>query len=165
MTFHWTRTLRHCLPPRHTLRTCLRSRLPAPQVLALTLGLTLGLASAAQAQIFACQSIDATGFSWKGSRWARTGFMGEKPFFLRVENGMLTKESAAIPLNATLNRISCVRETGTQTVLACSDYATLLSFSPDSGNGSVAKIFGSTQRSGDTEKDTVSVDLFTCQRM
>lgn len=131
----------------------------------LALAAALCFASAAQAQVFACQSIDASGFSWKGGRWTRTGFVGEKPFFLRVENGMLTKESAATPLNATLNRISCVREGGTQTVLACSDYATLLSFSPDSGNGSVAKIFGSTQRSGDANKDTVSVDLFTCQRM
>ena len=123
-------------------------------------------AQAAQAQIYACQSIDATGFAWKGSTWTRTNFQGQKPFFLRVENGLITKESAAAPLNGTVSRITCTREAvASPVVLACSDYATIISFSPDTGNGAVAKVFGATQATGDTRKDTVSTDMFTCQRM
>jgi hypothetical protein len=62
--------------------------------------LMLLISAQVRGQVFACQYADSTGFHFENSRWVRKGFDAEKPFFLRIEQGRISRESVAIPLNS-----------------------------------------------------------------
>jgi hypothetical protein len=124
------------------------------------------LASAqAQGQVFACQYTDSTGLHFENGRWARKGFIAPKPFFLRLEEGRITQESAAIPLAAHSPNIVCaIKDMPQQGIIhTCSDYSSQLIFSPSTSSGATAQLLGSTSR--EQRRDSVTVSLFTCQSM
>ncbi len=123
----------------------------------------------AAAQVFACQAIDSIGFNSEGGNWKRTGFKPGKPFFLKIEQEELTKRSAADAMSTYPELVTCskIEKTvgGAKQVHHCNDYSGILVFSPTTGNGSVAQLFGSAMPSTSSKKDSVQVTLFSCQKM
>jgi len=134
----------------------------------LAIAALIAVTQSAGAQTYACQFTDSAGFTDTGS-WKISRFNLEKPFFLKFENGNTTAESAGIVLLSSGTQTECKADIATAPnflrISTCSTIGAVLIWSPDSGNGSLARLYGGFQRSTDKVKDTVTVALFSCQRM
>jgi len=116
--------------------------------------------NAARAQTFACQYVMAAGLQWNKGKWSVTGFEVLKPFFLRLEAGTITSDSATKVLFGPVKRceVEGVKHTCTDRLGA------FLFFDSQRAEGGVASLVGTV---GDfpTFRDSVTVSPFTCQKM
>lgn len=127
------------------------------------------------AQVFACQPTRSVGFEDIERKWQVARFILPTPFFLKVENGLLTKESAAAATRTPFAPgFTCTRNTtmaranstGLIKVLTCNDVSNFLSWSPETGSGTVVATYGGFQEeSASASRDSVVVIMFTCQKM
>ena len=127
------------------------------------------------AQTFACQPTRFAGFAdSEGKGWQVTKFILPKPFFLKVENGLITRDSAAAATRNTFTPgFTCGQfkanassnSSDRITVLTCNDVASFLSWSPETGVGTIAATYGGFQPETVSGKDDVSLMMFTCQKM
>ncbi len=126
-----------------------------------------GFALPSSAQVFACQYTDSNGFHFDNGRWKRSSFNVRAPFFLRLQNGKITEESAASPMNGVPAVLKCVTQRSyalNDTLHTCSDESTQLIFSLNSRSGAVSNMLGAAS-SNAAYRDSVSVALFNCQHM
>lgn len=112
--------------------------------------------------IFACQEMQEIGYIWRNNSWFPNNFPGNGKFFIQFKDGKIQAESissAISGLNSTCKEtffgyITCQSGTMTNTML----------FDSTTGKGSVARQLGSVM--GDaSQKDSVSITLFSCQKM
>ena len=119
----------------------------------------------AQNVTYACQYLESAGLGWKNGRWTVTKFNVGAPFFLKASNSSLDKESVAKVLKKSrASFVLCHQpDEGTQ---SCGDFlGGSLVFDFNTLNGGVSKIFGSSLPTNDNDKDTLSVQPFTCTKM
>ncbi len=122
----------------------------------------------AQTTTYACQYVDANGFEWKNNRWARTGFKVRNPFFLKYNSSNIDPESAfrVFFKNGSFApyEISCVNVLNAAN--SCiTVYGQSLVFNKENLEGATSQLLGSTEIGVNGRRDTVSVELFTCQKM
>ncbi len=133
----------------------------------ITVLLLLVIQHAAYAQdiIFACQETQASGFIWKNSRWNNVTFKAEDKFFIKIVNGKVEPQSLANALE-TKGDVTCQENIlGLYTTCRNLSLSKTILFSMTSGTGSIARQIGSVISAKDNEKDSVSISLFTCQKM
>jgi hypothetical protein len=134
--------------------------------LSLITSLALALASPSWAQVYACQFTMSSGFKFEAGSWASAIFKTRQPFFIALKDGQISTESAVKVLDSLPEWVRCdVTKVASNPggVHHCSDYASQFVFSPENGTGALSKSLGSATRG--PSRDTVSVSLFTCQRM
>jgi hypothetical protein len=118
----------------------------------------------AEGQPWACQFTASAGLKWTNGRWETKSIILGAPFVLVVENGVITRESAAKAMGYSdySHFFSCV-DTGRET-LFCSGLAStdVLIFNRYNGRGGISNLQGAM----DTGKvrDTPMVSAFTCQK-
>lgn len=140
-------------------------------LIALLVCLAMGSASALGQTVFACQEEASTGFDYKNGRWERANFRAERKFFLRItERGVIDAESAGrvlIELEGAAQLFSCGNDAITQKphMHSCSGRSGGLSlaFNSRTGTGAYARPGGGSQEGSD--RDTIGVTRFVCQRM
>jgi hypothetical protein len=129
------------------------------------------------AQSYECQKSDSVGFHAQPIYFKRAVFEvdPQKLFQLQVVDGLLTKQSVGKALEAFEDGLTCkaasinaLNAAGllNSTVLSCVDRQGLnmLTWSPESGNGSMVNLTGSVQRINDMTKDSIRTTLFACRR-
>ena len=129
---------------------------------ALTLLIALLCANLALAQNkpLACQVDAAAGLKWENGQWRIARFI-EKKFILVLSGKTLTKDSVskAWGTEANTNDIICI--TNFNSVFCSGIFGESLIFNHENYRGGISLIFGATTES--KQRDTLSVDAFTCQ--
>jgi hypothetical protein len=120
------------------------------------------------AQTFACQFVASGGLDWEGKSWILKQFNTEKPFALRVESNLLTKESAASALGRRRwEDIDCKRHpVALQAGFSCTDYlGGYLIFDDLKGLGAVTQALGAVAPLVGRPRDSITISPFVCQKM
>jgi hypothetical protein len=115
----------------------------------------------AEKQAYTCQYIAAAGLDWENGRWETTGFHVNPPFVLVMQGDTLTQESAAAALRTSyIAGVHCRK--GVFGIACTNMVGGYLLFDTKTALGGVAQLLGATLTAGD--RDTVSVEPFTCQK-
>jgi hypothetical protein len=136
----------------------------------IALGALISVSSAVSAQItFACQHINANGFTHRDNKWNRSGFSVGKPFFIKLnQDGFPDQNSLkAIGLMDTPGFNACRKGVSRSELIHCSDaLGAGLSFNSRTGEGAWTYTFGAVTRDERTgDRDDVGVGIFVCQKM
>ena len=129
---------------------------------ALTLLIALLCASLAldQNKPLSCQGDAAAGLRWENGQWKVTKF-AEKKFILIMSGDTLTKESVSkAGLSIIPKQIDCKTELW---LISCVSAGSHLAFNTQNLTGGITQIFGAVQGFDEKNKDTISVEAFTCQ--
>ncbi len=126
--------------------------------LAVLLGLTTS-ANAVETKVLACQFFDANGFNFENGKWNPAHFHVSAPFFIKLENDKVVS-AGKFPERHELKCNS--RKTTRQCI---GGYGDTLFINLDTLNGAYSILWGASQSSNDAKRDTVTVELFTCETM
>jgi hypothetical protein len=113
----------------------------------------------AQNKPLACQADATAGLKWESGQWITKSFTALRPRFILVQAGMtLTTDSVGRALGANPVNVSC-RNAWER--IECTDKTGgSLLFDPKKLKGGISQLFGVL--SDETEKDTVTVQIFSC---
>ena len=128
-------------------------------LLILTSSILLTTTASAQNKPLACQQDASGGLKWENGKWVSAKFVSNYKFILVQTNDSLTPDSVAKALGHDYgNQVSC----GKNTIrISCQDKTGgNLFFDPKTMKGATSLLFGST--SNNPDRDTVSVDVFSC---
>ena len=137
---------------------------------ALTLLIAILCANMALAQNkpLACQVDAAAGLKWENGQWKVTRFL-ERKFILVMRGDTLTKESVAssypnfedIPKNL-ISSVFCETDKYDKRIRCSMTRGHTLLFNPENNRGGIS-LLGGAASSGTDDRDTPSVEAFTCQ--
>ncbi len=119
--------------------------------------------------IFACQNIKSTGFEWKNNRWSETNYSIGKPFFIKL-NGKSIDEESVWRIFSDQMKYYSGDETCTKNIVeiftCMTQIGESLVFNPKNGEGAKSELSGEAHKSiNSSRRDSVTVGLFTCQKM
>jgi len=119
------------------------------------------------AQTFFCQFVASGGFDWDSKKWVLKQFNTDKPFVLRVEGNLLTKESAASALGRNWGSLDCKKHPVTpQAGFSCTDnLGGYLMFDDSKGLGAVTQVLGAVSPLSGRPRDSITVSPFVCQKL
>lgn len=126
----------------------------------------LALALPATGQvIYACQYSRAIGFVSEQGSWKSTTFKLEKPFFLSLDSRGLPDEKSLAVFRMMPNKVTCERFAIDRDAIGCGEGqgASGLTFNTKTLEGAVSAIFGAGLT--DPPRDTLSIKVFSCQKM
>jgi len=118
----------------------------------------------AQNKPLACQNDEVAGLDWESGRWVVKRFFLKK--FILVQAGQtLTTASVATalvpkPENQFPDQITCNTAPHGRHISCTDSVGRSLYFDLKTLKGGIAKVFGATQT--DAERDSVSVEVFSC---
>ena len=122
--------------------------------------LFLVLTTNSLAQTFACQFVASGGLRWEAGSWVTSKFRNEQPFFFTIKAGAGVVSFKGYELYEILHP-TCHQKTGRHW---CGDLTgQSFYFSEDTQKGAISSLFGAAQEKSD--KDTLSISPFICQRM
>jgi hypothetical protein len=128
--------------------------------------LLMGLLSVAvvQAQtVLACQFTESGGYIYRNGRWQLTSFTLDKPFFIRLQADGVIDPSSLAGAGMTYN-IECSRPYSHRPeFVRCAGNSDMMIFSTRTLAGSTSALHGAASEGGN--RDTLSINPFTCQRM
>jgi len=114
----------------------------------------------AQNKPLACQSDSKAGLSWENGQWKVSKFVDRK-FILIMNGDTLTKESVSkAGLSIIPKQIDCKTDLW---LVSCVSSGSYLAFNTQNFTGGITQIFGAVQGFDEKNKDTLSVEAFTCQ--
>lgn len=115
--------------------------------------------------VYACQYSNSSGFVYEAGRWKPTSFVLKKPFFLTLNSQGLPDEKSLEALGMLASRVTCGRPITIGDAIGCGEARTAgaLSFNTKTLEGAVSNVFGAAMNG--PQRDTVMVELFSCQRM
>ncbi len=133
----------------------------------LTCLLLVVTASSVAQTSFACQYIASGGLDWESGAWKATQFKNRSPFFLGVRSDRSLDENQVAKLFKS-NRANCVG----QQLVTCSastgdgiELGMVLYFSVVNARGAVATLLGAVPKDEASEKDSLVVAPFICQKI
>lgn len=122
----------------------------------------------AQTTTYACQFQSAGGLKWEGRQWKTKSFVLNKPFFITYSKNQIDKSSLTGVLeDDDIEKIDCYTYPlgGTSCSLkGLAMFGKYFVFDTRTKNGSLTYVLGSTMNA-ETYRDSVSVKVFTCQKM
>lgn len=129
----------------------------------LLIGLLLA-GTAVQAQVvLACQFTESGGYIYRNGRWQLTSFTLDKPFFIRLQADGVIDPSSLAGAGMTYN-IECSRPYGHRPeFVRCAGNSDMMIFSTRTLAGSTSTIHGAASEG--SNRDTLSINPFSCQRM
>lgn len=119
--------------------------------------------SYAQQVVVACQVSDANGYIYQNGKWKRSGFVVDKPFFLKISADGLIEPSSLSGVGMSYG-VSCrnpwmhLRDT-----IICNDSVDQLVVNTTTLEGAIARFSGAA--GSGSVRDTLSVSVFQCQKM
>ena len=132
----------------------------------ITLSAILLATAAAAQQNFACQYTASNGFSFSEGQWGKTAFTVGPPFFIKLGSNTLDPQSIYDGLNLgyASNLPTCFSKDVFQGSYYCASHiGETVTFNPETGQGARATVYGAgSSTSG--RRDTLSIDLFVCQK-
>lgn len=126
----------------------------------------LGLLAAASVHaqtVLACQFTESGGYIYRNNRWQLTSFTLDKPFFMKLQSDGVLDPSSLAGLGMTYN-ITCNRPYNHRPeFVRCSGNSDFLIFSTKTLAGSTSVLHGAASEG--SNRDTLSINTFSCQRM
>lgn len=122
----------------------------------------------AQNKPLACQGDASGGLRWENGQWKITRFI-ERKFILVLQGDTLTKESVAssypnikdIP-KSLISSVFCETDKYDRRIRCSMTRGHTLLFNPENNRGGISLLSGAASSETD-DRDTVSVEAFTCQ--
>ena len=125
----------------------------------------LFFASSVNAQTtLACQFTNSNGFTYEGGKWKRSGFLAEKPFFIKIKPNGIIDESSLKGVDMNFEpQCKRVYNYVAPELLICYDTVKSLLLNIKTLEGAISFLGGVALPN--PTKDDMSISLFNCQSM
>ena len=126
----------------------------------------LFFASSVHAQTtLACQFTNSNGYSYEGGKWKRSGFLVDKPFFIKIKpNGIIDESSLKGVEMDYMPQCKRVFSNIRPELVSCHDATDSLVLNTKTLEGAISTLGGAGSASNN-KRDDVGVKLFNCQSM
>jgi hypothetical protein len=113
----------------------------------------------------ACQFTNSNGYTYEGGRWKRSGFIVDKPFFIKIKPDGIIDESSLKGVDMYFE-IKCKRPFGNvrQELVICHETTDSLVLNTKTLEGAISSLAGAGS-SSNNKRDDVVIKLFNCQPM
>jgi len=113
----------------------------------------------------ACQFSGSSGYTYEGGSWKRSGFILEKPFFIKINSNGIIDESSLKGVDMDyMAQCKRVFSSTRPELVICHAISNSLILNTKTFEGAISTLFGAVS-SNNNNRDDLSIKLFNCQSM